>query len=80
MAANDNVVGCGKTFTLKELLIGAIGQDASGKSTLRLHSSASVDDSAIKTCANKEVQEEEALMSLFTLDTNGDIAVRVSIL
>lgn len=80
MAANDNVIGCGKTFTFQELLIGAIGQDASGKSTLRLHSSASVNDSNIKTCTNKQVDEDEALMSLFALDTNGDISIRVSIL
>lgn len=80
MAANDNVVDCGKVFTLKELLIGAIGQDSSGKSTLRLHSSNSVNDSTLLNCTNKMVTEDEALMSLFTLDTNGDIAVRVSVL
>lgn len=80
MAANDDVVSCNKNFTFKELLIGAIGRDASGKATLRLHSSASVNDSSIESCTNKDVTEEEAIMSLFALDTNGDISLRVSIL
>lgn len=81
MAANDNVVTCGSTFTLKELLLAAIGKDASGKSTLRLYESAAVDDSNLVNCAVLgSVEVDEALKSIFTLDDNGDVAIRVSIL
>lgn len=82
MAANDNVIECGTAFTLEELLAGAIGKDSSDKPTLRLHDSNSVSGSKYFSCAVPvdKGTVEDALKSLFTLDGNGDIAIRVSLL
>lgn len=82
MAANDNVITCGADFTFEELLAGAIGEDASGKPTLRLHDSDSVSGSKFFPCGSAIDGENvnAALRNLFTLDSNGDIAIRVSLL
>lgn len=82
MAANDNVISCGADFTFEELLAGAIGLDSSGKSTLRLHDSDSVSGSKLFGCGSDGTEEnlDAGLKSLFTLDANGDIAIRVSLL
>lgn len=78
MAANDNAVTCGKELGLLELFVSAIGTDASGKPTLRLYKSS---DTGVdfSTCS-KNLNAEEIARNLFTLDSNGKIAVRVSIL
>lgn len=82
MAANDNVIGCGADYTFKELLAAAIGKDASGKSTLRLYDSNSVSGSKLFGCGSDMTEEnlDAGLKSLFSLDANGDIAIRVSLL
>lgn len=82
MAANDNVIACGAEFTFEELLAGAIGLDASGKPTLRVHDSDSVSGSKFFDCgaAIDPTNLNAALKNLFTLDGNGDIAIRISIL
>lgn len=82
MAANDNVVSCGADFTFEELLAAAIGKDSSGKATLRLHDSNSVSGSKFFACGSDgtDQQLDAGLKALFTLDSNGDIALRVSLL
>lgn len=82
MAVNDNVIACGADYSFQELLVAAIGKDASGKSTLRLHDSNSVSGSKLFPCGTDGTQSnlDAGLKSIFTLDTNGDFAIRVSLL
>ena len=82
MAANDNVIECGTDFTFEELLAAALGKDSSGKTTLRLHDSDSVSGSKVFACGSDGTAEnlKAALKGLFALDSNGDIAIRVSLL
>ena len=82
MAANDNVIGCGNDYDFTKLLAAAIGKDSSGKYTLRLHDSNSVAGSKVFDCNNPYSPQalEAATNGLFTLDANGDIAIRVSLI
>jgi hypothetical protein len=82
MAANDNVIACGADFSFEELLAAAIGKDASGKPTLRLHDSNSVSGSKFFDCATGISKQgiEAGLKGLFTLDSQGDVAIRVSLI
>jgi hypothetical protein len=81
MALNDNVIGCGKDFSLLELLAAAIGEDSSGKPTLRVIDSNAVSGSKFFDCstAADPVSLEAAFKNLFAFDSNGEIALRISI-
>lgn len=82
MATNDNAISCGADFTLEELLSGCIGKDSSNKPTLRLYESAATAGSKFFACGNPvdETNFAAVLKNLICLDSNGDFAVRVSIL
>jgi len=83
MAANDNAVSCtNKDVTFFSMLAQCIGVDASGNKTLRVHSSASVNNSTGLACggANDGLNTQASLLELFTYDTNNDLAIRMSIL
>lgn len=81
MALNDNVIGCGKDFSVLELISGAIGKDSSGKFTLRVIDSNAVAESKAFDCGNSTdpVTLEAVIKGLFAFDSNGDIALRISI-
>lgn len=77
MAANDNVIGCATDLTFMELLSGAIGVDATGHPYVRLKTTTNVVGSKFFRCANSdETSVEAGLRGLFTLDANGDWAIR----
>lgn len=82
MAANDNVIACGSDLGFQELLAACVGLDASNKPTLRLYDSNSVSGSKFFACGTPVDKDNinNAVRSLFTLDANGDIALRVSLL
>lgn len=77
MAANDNVIICGADFTLDELIIGAIGQDASGKNYIRTYSATGVAGSKASICGS-DIDRDTLLKSVFTLNAAGDMCVRLS--
>ncbi len=77
MAANDNVIGCANDVTFMELLSGAIGVDATGHPYIRLKTTTNVIGSKFFGCANGGEENIEAgLRGLFSLDANGDWAIR----
>ncbi len=77
MAANDNVIGCANDVTFMELLSGAIGKDATGHAYVRLITTTNVSGSKFFACANSDSESAEAgLRGLFSLDSNGDWAIR----
>jgi hypothetical protein len=81
MAAGDNVVSCSNPdATFLELLFSAIGKDASGNKYLRLKTTTAVAGSKAFTCGEPlgEEQMKNELRSLFVIDTNGDVALRVT--
>jgi hypothetical protein len=82
MATNDNALTCAKKdVTFWEMLAGAIGVDAAGKKYIRTHKVTPVPGSSGISCTNGISTDEELLnefRNFFTLDTNGDIAIRVS--
>ena len=79
MAANDNAIGCAIDVTFQELLSGAIGKDTSGKAYMRLYAATNVAGSKFFGCANGGDENIEAgLRALFTLDSNGDWAIRTA--
>lgn len=79
MAANDNVQGCGSDLTFMELLSGAIGKDSTGHAYVRLKTTTNVAASKFFGCANSDTASVEAgLKALFTLDANGDWAIRTA--
>lgn len=82
MAANDNVLDCNTgALTFWEMLGSAIGVQADGKKYLRMHVVTPVAGSSAISCGSG-INSPEELMSemrnLFTLDSNGDVAIRVS--
>jgi hypothetical protein len=78
MAANDNAISCGTEFTLTELLASAIGKDATGKPYLRLYATNNVSGSKFFDCGQPvdPTNVDSVLKNLFTLDSNGDVALR----
>jgi len=78
MAANDNAISCGTDLTLLDLLGRAMGKDASGKPYLRLYAATNVSGSKWFGCGNPadETNVEASIKALFTLDSNGDVALR----
>lgn len=82
MAANDSAISCSTDLTFEEMLAGCIGLDSSSKPTLRLYDSNSVAGSKFFSCGNPADKDnlKNGLRSLFTLDANGDMAIRVSLL
>ena len=81
MALNDDVIGCGKDFDVLELIAGAVGKDSTGKFTLRVIDSNAVAGSKTFDCGNSvdPVTLEAVIKGLFAFDSNGDIALRISI-
>lgn len=81
MALNDDVIGCGKDFSLFELIAAAIGKDATGHFTLRVIDSDAVAGSNAFDCSTSvdPVALEAVYKGLFAFDSNGDIALRISI-
>lgn len=81
MALNDNVTECGTYHSLIELMASAIGKDATGKATLRVIDSNAVAGSRFFDCSNGVTPQdlEAAFKALFAFDSNGDIALRVSL-
>lgn len=80
MAANDNVIKCAADFTLEELLASAIGKDATGKPYIRLYETTDVSGSKFFPCAQPVDKDnvDAVLRNLFTLNANGDIAIRIA--
>lgn len=78
MAANDTVISCASDLTFMELLSRAVGEDASGKPYLRLYAATNVSGSKHFTCGDggDPTNIEAGLRGLFTLDANGDVALR----
>lgn len=78
MAANDNVIGCANDLTFMELLSGAIGVDASGKPYIRLKTTTNVAGSKFFGCSVGAHPDnvQAGLRGLFSLDSNGDWAIR----
>lgn len=79
MAANDDKIACGTDLTFMELLASAIGKDASNKPYLRLYATTNVSGSTFFGCDGVPADEaniEAVLKNLFTLDANGDVALR----
>lgn len=79
MAANDNVLSCGNDLTFMELLSGAIGVDATGHPYIRLKTTTNVAGSKFFSCGNAGGDPENiqaGLRGIFTLDANGDWAIR----
>jgi hypothetical protein len=77
MAANDNVIGCATDLTFMEMLSGAIGVDATGHPYIRLKTTTNVAGSKFFGCANGgDTNIEAGLRGIFTLDSNGDWAIR----
>jgi len=80
MAANDNAITCGADFSFFELLAGAIGVDASGKNYLRYYEPTNVAGSKAVICGSDASEQNTAALinSLFALDANGDLAIRIA--
>lgn len=81
MAANDNALTCSnKDLTLEELFAAAIGKDASGKPYLRYYDTTNVAGSKFIACGFPVDAQNltDVFRNLFTLDANGDIALRVA--
>ncbi len=79
MAANDNAITCNTSMlTFWELLAGAMGKDAGGKTYLRLYAATNVSGSHAFGCGDPVNQDEleRKFASAFALDANGDIALR----
>jgi len=78
MAENDNVIGCASDLTFLEMLSGAIGEDASGKPYIRLKTTTNVAGSKYFGCGDggDPTTIEAGLKAIFTLDANGDWAIR----
>lgn len=81
MAANDNYLGCGEDIGWKELLTAAIGVDATGHYTLRVIDSDAVAGSSPFPCGTPPdaTNLDKVLAGLFAFDSNGDVALRISI-
>lgn len=79
MAANDNVNECAGGLTFLDLFAAAFGKDASNKKYLRLYKTTAVAGSKAFNCGGNAADLESELLNTFTLDSNGDIAIRVSI-
>lgn len=78
MALNDSAITCpNSAVTFDELLLSAIGTDSSGKPTLRVIDSNDTGTNFV-TC-DKGLTKEEVLRQLFALDSNGKVAIRISI-
>lgn len=82
MAANDSALDCTKSeLTFSELLAGCIGKQANGNKYLRTHKVTPVAGSSGIDCnsgINSEEELENELRNIFCLDTNGDMALRIS--
>lgn len=80
MAANDNAITCGADFTLMELLAGSIGVDSTGKNYLRYYEPTNVAGSKAFTCTSAvdALSVEAVVKSIFALDSNGDLAIRIA--
>lgn len=79
MAANDSKVACATDLTFEELLASAIGKDASNKPYLRLYATTNVSGSKYFDCGGIPADEaniKAGIRDLFTLDANGDVALR----
>lgn len=81
MAANDNAQTCTTSIlTFWELLAGALGKDAGGKTYLRLYAATNVSGSKAFACGDPVSPDEveNKIASCFALDANGDIALRAA--
>lgn len=75
MAANDPAVFCASGITIEDMLLSAIGVDASGNPALRLYEV--TDTGNFAECA-KAYSREDILKRLFVLDDNDRIAIRIA--
>jgi len=80
MAANDNAITCGADFSFLDLLASAIGVDATGKNYLRYYEPTNVAGSKAVICGGDASQTnlDAIVLSLFALDANGDVAIRIA--
>lgn len=82
MAANDNAIDCNKSeLSFVDMLAACIGVDAGGKKYFRTHKVNPVAGSKGISCGsgiNSELELQNEMRNLFCLDTNGDVALRVS--
>jgi hypothetical protein len=82
MSTNDNAVTCSTSAaSIFELIAGCLGKESSGNVYLRTHKVTPVEGSNAIDCGSGINSDEELLVFLrnaICLDSNGDMAIRIS--